>query len=445
MPDRLFERVLSEVSSRGGGQSELFVQRSRVRRFDARNERLDGISFSDTLSLGLRVFRNGRMGFSYGFREDDSEVCRMVESALFCADASAPDEAHALPVIGSPAAPAPEFYDDGWRSVDDAARAAFASGLERATLSADPRVTRVRTATLSESVAEVAFRNSAGAFGSQLYSFCSAHVEAVAEAGGEGQTGYGFGFARGLPGLSLESIASEGAHHAVRMLGGKQIPTGRYPAVIENGAVAELVEVLIPSFLGSQVAKGKSMLAGRIGQAIAASRVNISDDPLDPGGSSACAFDDEGVASRTVPLLVGGVLRGFLADSFWARKTGGSSTGSCRRAGAKTPPGVGISNLRVAPGVQSLPELCRNAGDGILLTEFLGIHTADPVSGDFSVGASGFKIEGGEVTVPIRGFAVSGNVLTLLSGVVAAASDFRWFGNVGSPSLAVASIDVGGA
>ncbi len=443
MPDRLFERVRREVSSRGGGESELFVHRSRVRRFDARNERLDSISFSDTLSLGVRVFRNGRMGFSYGFSEDDAELGRMVEAALFCADSSAPDEAHGLPGESTPF-PSPEIYDEGWRSVDDAARSGFASGLERATLAADPRISRVRSAMLTESVSEVAFRNSAGASGSQRQSVYSAHVEAVAEAGGEGQTGYGFGFARGFEGLSLESIAAEGARHAVRLLGAERISTGRYPAVIENGAVAELVEVLVPSFLASQVGKGKSMLAGRAGQTIAGSMVDISDDPLDPGGSAACAFDDEGGASRRIPLVEGGILRGFLSDSFWARKSGERTTASCRRPGAKVPPGVGISNLGISPGTRSLSELCRGAGNGILLTEFMGIHTADPVSGDFSVGASGFRIEGGEVTVPLRGFAVSGNVLSLLSGVEAAGSDFRWFGNIGAPSLAVSPIDVGG-
>jgi PmbA protein len=383
------------------------------------------------------------MGFSYGFRGDGGELRAMVEAALFAADASAPDEAHALPDDRTPA-PEPPLYDDGWRSVDDSVLSGFAAGLERATLAADRRVTRVRNATLSESVVEASYRNSAGAGGTQRLSFCSSHVEAVAEAGGEGQTGYGFGFARGFDGLSLEGIAKEGAGRAVRMLGAGSIASGRYPAVLENGAVAELLEVLIPSFLASQVAKGKSMLAGREGQPVAGRLVDIVDDPLDPGGSGACAFDDEGVSSRRVPLVEGGVLAGFLADSFWGRRTGRKSTASCRRPGAKTPPGVGISNLCVAPGGSTLPSLCAGAGDGILLTEFLGIHTADPVSGDFSVGGSGFRIEGGEIGAPLRGFAVSGNVLSLLSGVTAVGSDFRWFGNVGAPSLAIGPIDVGG-
>jgi PmbA protein len=89
-------------------------------------------------------------------------------------------------------------------------------------------------------------------------------------------------------------------------------------------------------------------------------------------------------------------------------------------------------------------ELMRHAGKAILLAEFLGIHTADPVSGDFSVGAAGIRFESGEAKEPVRGFAVSGNILSLLRQVTEAGSDFRWFGNVGSPSLAVSEIAVGG-
>lgn len=80
----------------------------------------------------------------------------------------------------------------------------------------------------------------------------------------------------------------------------------------------------------------------------------------------------------------------------------------------------------------------------MVITEFLGLHTADPVSGDFSVGAAGIRIEAGEEKEPVRSFAVSGNVLTLLSNVVDTGSDFRWFGNVGAPSITVSGLEIGG-
>lgn len=446
MPERLFGLVEREVARAGGGEAELFVRRARERRFDARDGGIDALSFSDTVALGVRVFRDGRMGYSYGFRDDVDGVRRMVEAAVFCARASDPDPAYGLPDAAG-AAPAADagLYDPACESVDDDARAAFARELEARTVAFDPRMKRVRSATLRDTVSETSVASSAGLRAAGRESSCFASVEAVAEDGTEGQTGYGFGFARRLADLDAAEIAAEGGRRAVRMLGAAPLKTGRYAAVLENGAAAELLEVLAPSFLASQVSKGKSMLAGRLGDAVASGILAVVDDPLCPEGSGAAPFDGEGVPSRRNVLVEDGRLRMFLADSFWGRKLGTGSTASCRRRGPKEPPTAGIGNLRVAPGGRDVAAMLRDVGSGVLLTEFLGIHTADPVSGDFSVGAAGIRFDGGEEREPVRGFAVSGNVLELLARVVQAGSDFRWFGNVGSPSLAVPAIDVGGA
>ncbi len=447
MPERLFGLVAREVARAGGGKAELCVCRARERRFDARDGGIDAISFSDTRALGVRVFREGRMGFSYAFRDDGDSIRRMVEAAVFCANASDPDAAYGLPdAAGEPlSATGPPLYDPACESLDDGAKAAFARELESRTIGFDPRMKRVRSASLRESVGETAVVSSDGVRASGRESSYFASVDSVAEEGPEGQTGYGFGFARRFADLDLAGIAADGGRRAVRMLGARPLPTGRYAAVLENGAAAELLEVLVPSFLGSQVAKGKSMLAGKLGAAVASKAVEIADDPLCPEGSGAAAFDGEGIRSRRNVLVEGGTLRMFLADSFWGRKLGTGSTASCRRPSPKSPPTAGIGNLRISPGRRGLPGILREVGRGILLTEFLGIHTADPVSGDFSVGAAGIRFDGGEEREPIRGFAVSGNVLDLLTRVAEAGSDFRWFGNIGSPSLAVPAIDVGGA
>ncbi len=443
MRDGLFGLVEREVAGHGGGRSELYLDQSRVRRYDARGGGIDALSFSDTLSLGVRVFRNGRMGFSYGFRDDDDAVVRMVEAAVFCADASDPDPAYGLPdAFGE--LPAADLYDPAWESVDERRKADFAAALEAATLSRDRRMKRVRSASLKEAITVARYWNSDGCAREGRVSRYFASVDAVAEEGEEGQTGYGFAFARRFDDLSLEAVADEGAHRALRMLGAGRLRTGRWPAMLENGAAAELLETLIPSFLAPQVVKGKSMLAGKAGREIASSRVTIVDDPLAPGGSGSAVFDGEGAPSRATVLVERGVLKGYLCDAFWGRRMGTGSTASARRPGPKAPPTPGPSNIRVSPGERGPGELIGAMGSGILLTEFLGLHTADPVSGDFSVGAAGIRIEGGREAGPVRGFAVSGNILALLAQVAEAGSDFRWFGTTGAPSLLLGEIAVGG-
>jgi PmbA protein len=450
VPDRLFDIVEQEVSRRGGGEAELWVNRGRVRRYEASDGGIDAISFSDTLSLGVRVFRDGRMGFSYGFGESEDDVRRTVGAAIFCADASDRDDACGLPEKGldGPATPGgpvePLLFDPSSEEVGEQEKADFARDLESRTLAVDPRMKRVRTASLLETVAEVRIRNSRGLTGAQRESWYFASVTSVAEEGIEGQTGYGFGFARRFSDLRLDEIAQESGRKALRMLKSRPMSTGRFKAILENEAAADLLEVLAPSFLAPQVAKGKSMLAGKIGQYVASAVVEVVDDPLDPEGTGATAFDGEGVPSRRNVLVRNGELASFLSDTFWGRKIGTGTTASLRRPAAKVPPTVGTGGLRVTAGSRTRKQMLSELGNGVVLTEFLGIHTADPVSGDFSVGATGIRFNGGEEKEPVRGFAVSGNVLSLLRDVVTVGNDFRWFGRTGSPSLAVAGLEIGG-
>ncbi|MCL2102919.1 MAG: TldD/PmbA family protein [Syntrophorhabdaceae bacterium] len=443
MSDSRFEVALREVARHGGGEVELYSARSRARKYEARENRLDAISFSDTLVLGLRVFRESRMGFSYGFVGDDADIARMAKEAAFCAESSDPDDAYGLPDVDAPPADI-TLYDPSNESVSEDEKRDFTQSLEAKVIARDPRMKRVRTASLQETLSDVSLLNSRGVSLRRKESSCVAFVEAVAEVGAEGQIGYGFGFARSLRELDAGAIAGEGAERALRMLGAVRPKSGQYRVLLENGAAAELIDVLTPSFLAPQVAKGKSMLANRLGERVMSEAISINDDPLDSLGSGAEPFDGEGIACRKQELISGGVLRGYLSDSFWGRKIGAASTGSCRRPGGKTSPTVGASNLCISSGLFSMDRLLVDAGDGILLTEFMGIHTADKVSGDFSVGASGIRIEGGRLTEPLQGFAVSGNILNLLKNVESVGNDFRWFGDIGAPSLLVAQIAVGG-
>jgi len=451
VPDRLFGLVKREVSRRGGGESELWVRRARVRRYEAREGGIDAISFSDTVSLGVRVFREGRMGFSYGFGEGEDDVRHTVEAAIFCADASDRDDAYGLPEDGEECPPGagehrvPQLYDPSCETVGDHEKADFARELESRALALDPRMKRVRTASLTETVAGEWFRNSRGREGAQRESWYYASVDSVAEEGAEGQTGYGFGFARRLVDLQPNGIAEESGGRALRMLGSRTLPTGRAAALLENGVTADLLEVLAPSFLAPQVAKGKSIFAGKIGRTVASPCVEVVDDPLDPQGAGATVFDGEGVSSRRNVLIRSGTLASFLADSFWGRRIGTGTTASLRRPSPKVPPAVGTGGLRMTAGHRTVGQMLSELGEGVILTELLGIHTADPVSGDFSVGATGVRFQGGEEKEPVRGFAVSGNVLSLFRDVVAVGDDFRWFGRTGCPSLAVSAVEIGGA
>ena len=145
--------------------------------------------------------------------------------------------------------------------------------------------------------------------------------------------------------------------------------------------------------------------------------------------------------SRKV-LVDRGVFRGFLHSTYTAIKSGSKPTGNSLRDSFKSLPVSNITNLYIEPGDKSLEDLLQ--GEVFLITDLMGLHTVDPVSGDFSLGASGIIYKHGRRLKGVRGVVIGGNIKDIWSSVVEVGSDLRFYGNVGSPSILVENITVGG-
>jgi PmbA protein len=179
-----------------------------------------------------------------------------------------------------------------------------------------------------------------------------------------------------------------------------------------------------------------------MGKPVASAAVTLRDEPRRPGGLASSAFDDEGVPTADKAMIERGVLKELFYDSSTAARAGVRSNGCGYRGGWDGLPGPGASNLLLVPGALPREEVIADTKDGLLVLEVLGLHTADPVSGEFSVGVSGFEIEKGAIARPFKGAMMSGNLLDLLSRIDAVASDLSFHGGYGSPSFRVAALDV---
>ncbi len=155
-------------------------------------------------------------------------------------------------------------------------------------------------------------------------------------------------------------------------------------------------------------------------------------------------FDGEGVESQKTPVVLSGRITGFLYDFYWAKREGGRSTGNSIREGIKAPPSVGISNLYIEAGDRPFGDLLADLHNGVVIEEVMGIHTANPISGDFSLGAAGFWVERGKRVHPVKGIAISGNVLELFKSVEEVGADFRFTGKLGSSSLRTSKLAISG-
>jgi len=437
-------RIEKLLASRPLDGWEIYLQSSRNLALEVKEGEVDTFRCAAPVGASLRVLKNGAMGFSYSTSLDEADLARMIDSALVGAETQTADEYQALPL------PAlyPELaglFDEGLTAVPEKAKIERALELERLVLAADPRVKRVRKASYGENAYSVFIRNSHGVAGEYRGTSVSSSVSVVAEANGDSQMGWDFGFSTRFDGVDVAIIARSAAGKATGLLGATPVASMRCPVILQNGVAADILELLAPSFLAESIQKGKSMLAGKEGESIFSPLLRIRDDGVLPGGMASAPFDGEGVPQRNTLLAADGRLLGYLYDTYTAAKDGKESTGNSTRSGVKGTPHPGVNNFFIENGTAPFNALLADVQRGVVITDVMGMHTANPISGDFSVGAAGFLVEGGVITRPVKGIAISGNILELFRTVDVVADDLRFFGAVGSPSLRIEALDVSGS
>lgn len=423
---------------------EIMSGHSRTLSIEVKEGAVDTFKSAEPVAVSIRLLKNGGLGFSYSTSFAATDIERMIESALTGAQVQTPDSCNQLP---QPAVftPMPELYDPSLAAVSVGAKIERALELEKLALAADGRIKRVRKAVYGENIYEVHLRNSCGICDGYQGSSVSCSVAPLAEEGGEAQLGWDFAFANRYDGIDVAAIAASAAAQATAMLGASKVASMRAPVILDSRVAGEFLELLAPSFSAENLYKGKSLLKGRAGEQLFPSILNIRDDGTLAAGMATAPFDGEGVPAQDTPLVTAGLLNGFLYDTIYAARMGGKATGNAARSGVKGAPHLGVSNLFIENGTATAPELFAGISRGMLLTTLVGMHTANPVSGDFSVGASGFLIEAGRLTRPIKGVAIAGNVLELFANVAMVGADRRFYGAVGSPSLKIAELEISGA
>lgn len=437
------DRVERLLKARTLDGYEIMTGHSRSLSIEARDGKIDTFKSAEPVGVSIRVLQQGGMGFSYSSSFAEGDLQRMIDSAVLGARMQTPDEFNILPESAAYREMA-ELADPDLAAIPTAAKVDRALELERLTLGMDSRIRRVRKATYGESLYSVHLRNSRSVSGSYAGSSVSCSVAAIAEADGDSQMGWDFAYATGFAPINVHDIASGAAGRAVSQLGAQKVRGMNCPVVVDNRVAADFLELLAPSFSGENLFKGKSVLKDRVGSQLFPSMVNIRDDGTLKGGMATAPFDGEGVPCRDTHLVEDGVFTGFLYDTAYGARMGKASTGNSSRSGVKGLPHLGVSNFFLQNGSTAAGDLFAGIGRGMLLTSVIGMHTANPVSGDFSVGASGFLIEDGEVTVPIKGMAISGNILELFRNVELIGDDLRFFSTVGSPTLKIGALDISG-
>jgi PmbA protein len=441
-------RAVEAALAAGAGEAEAYASRDSGREIRVHGGEVESLTAATQSGIGVRAWIGGRVGYAYGTDLSEPGIAAIAGRAAKAAAVADEDE------YASPPRPAgiealAGLSDPSVEAWSSGRAAELALTVERTALAADPRVVGVEQVVYADSAERVAIASSTGLAGEYEASDCFAYLQALAAGEGAKETGLGFGLARGPDGLDPEAIGVEGAERATAMIGAGKPPSRSCPVLLDPTVAASFAGLIGAALGANAVQRGRSPFAGRLDEDLASPVLALHDDGRDPDGPASAPFDGEGVPRRRTALIEGGRLRAFLYDTYTANREGGASTGSASRHGYRSQPSVSASNLVVATGPLSFAELLGEAGDGIFVTDVAGLHSGvNPVTGVFSVGASGRAIRGGELAEPLREFTIASDLVSMLGAVSAAGAEARWVpfgGSVRTPPLLIGAMAVSGA
>lgn len=447
----LAARIVEAAQAAGADVAEGVARRGSHLSARVRCGETELIEEAASNSLGLSVIVNQQAASTYtnDFSRDGLE--RLVTDAIELARLSQPDP-FAMPPDPSELSRREDHVDlnlfdpeMGAMNADDALE--MAREAEAASFGYDERIRNSKGTSVSRAAASVAIVTSGGFVGCNSGTYASLAVRPIAEEG-EGdalkkRTGYHWAARRHLRELEDPKwVGEEAARRTLRKLGAQKVATQEVPVIFDPDAGRTILGLIASCVLGTGIWRKKSYLADRLGTQVASPSVTIVDDPLIPKAPGSRAFDGEGLISRRNTVVDQGVLKSYLLDTYSARKLDMKSTASAARASTGDVSET-TTNFILQPGSMSHDELVASTPRGLYVTEMMGFGF-NAVTGDFSRGASGFWIEGGELTHAVSEVTISLNVDKLFQSIDAIADDLDLRGSIASPSFRVAAMTVAG-
>jgi len=444
----LGERVVRRARDRGADVAEASVRDGSHLTVNVRMRKPELVEEAGSRSLGLRVMLGQQVGISHTSDLSEHGMGSLVDDAIELARLAQPD-----PFVGPPEAELLSAADDhpdldlhdpemGALGAGDALRRAEEA--EAAAFDHDKRITNSEGASMTRAEGASALVTSGGFRGVTKGTYASLVVRPLADDdSGKKRRDHHWTARRHLARLEPgRDVGEEAARRTLRKLGARKIDTQEVAVVFDPDAGRSILGLLAACVNGAAIWKRSSYLVGREGTRVATELVTVSDDPLIPGAPGSRPYDGEGLASRRTVVVDKGVLQTYLLDCYAARKLERSSTASAAR-GASGSVAPTTTNFVLQPGNMTREALLHDTPRALYVTEMMGFGF-NPVTGDFSRGASGFWLEGGELLFPVSEVTISLNLDDLLSRIDAVADDLDLRTATATPTFRVSSMTVAG-
>ena len=420
---------------------ECYYTNIQSSKFSLKKRDLEDRSFSQTRGLGLRIIKDKKLGYSHGTNFTEKGIDELIQNTLnnhhyqekeydisFHKDKSNYTENH---------------IETDFNQIGFEEKFNLALSLEEKVRSGHSAITCVENTSYFEAVSESFLYNSHDYQASKYHSVASLSAMALSKEGEQEESGGAGLSVKNYHNFDLDYIAKEAIFDATKLLGAKKISSYKGMVLLSRDMAKIILSLLASSFKGSTVYKKKSLFP-TIGEEVAPHFFSLVDNPLLKEGLGHYGIDDEGTHAQKTYLIENGIVKQHLYDRYYGHLMNLQSTGNGTRGTYMSTPSISYSNYYLEKGKHSFQDLLTLMNKGVYVTDILGAHTANTITGEFSFGISGIVVEDGKLSYPFRGATLSGNLKQVLQNIVGLGDDLDLRETTGAPSVLIDKLSVAG-
>jgi PmbA protein len=443
---KLAQEIVSKVANQGA-EAEVYFRVGHETEIQVDQGKVENLSHAGNKGMGVRIILDGSEGYAYTSDFSPESVEKAWQSAFELAKVGDQDPYRSLPQPGVILDEDLEIFDGTLAHTPIAEKIAFALEVERAALGFDKRIVLTNRCTYFDHDITVFLVNSKGFSGSYKQTRAASYLNAIARESEFTSMALGMGASTHMADLDAQEIGMEAGRNAIRMLGGKPVPSQEASVVFSPLVASQLVTFLSLALKADEMQRGRSFLLGRMGEDVASDIVSLLDNGRLKRGLASVPFDAEGVPSRATKVIDEGILQGVLHNSYTARKAGLESTGNATRRSHRQPPELFPTNFYLQPGELTPEAILSGVESGLYVLNTMTTGGINPVSGDYSVAARGIWIENGEFVRPVNEVTLAAPMDQMLKQVSAVGNDLRFvpmYGVFGSPTIRIDGMTIAG-
>lgn len=441
-----FKKVLFEKAKDAGfDHSEIYVTNSESLNISIYNQEVESYKLNKSFGLSFRGIINGKIGYSHTRILDESSIDMLVNTAKNAALLIENEDMQFI-YEGDTKYEDVICYNEKIENLAPNDLISLGLDIEKECKNYNDKVVNIDGCKVIYSKGDVEISNTKGLNLKNKQNMLYAYVVPILEVEGEKQDGTGYKIATDIKEINPKEIAKMGVDEALSKIGAKSIKTDNYKTAIYNEAMVSLLGAFCGVFSADATQKGLSLLKDKENTMIASEKVTIVDNPLLDNGLASLPFDDEGVATFKKEIVSKGKLTTLLHNLKTAKKANTKSTGNGFKSSYASTVSVSPSNFYIEKGDMSFDEILKTLDNGLLITEFAGLHSgANAITGDFSLAAKGFYIKDGKYDYPVDQITVAGNFFNLLKEIKEVGDDLKFpLSSIGSPTVIAEGLSIAG-